>query len=296
LRPSGGGFNAMTPSTFEHTATALSVSTAIVQIALIGIILKRKMQSEFPVFLVYMTGAVVTDLALSAYVAAFGASSHRYFWLYWAFNAVLMILGFGVLSEIMKVGLKPYAGLIDLGKLLFRWAALFLLLAGGLTALATIGPTSAKCLAAVRLLERSLLMMQCGLLLLFFLFEKRLSLSWRSYPVSLALGLGTSSALVLSFSFLRVQFPAWSAVIGLADNVTYLVVALFWAVCFALPEPARRNVLDSPSKLIFQRWNEALTTYGYGGGTATVASNTVDSFLPGIEKTVDRVLARKIAN
>jgi hypothetical protein len=52
-------------------------------------------------------------------------------------------------------------------------------------------------------------------------------------------------------------------------------------------------VLDSPSRLIFQRWNEALTTYSVRGEMAFAASG-VESFLPGVEQTVDRVLARKI--
>jgi hypothetical protein len=52
-------------------------------------------------------------------------------------------------------------------------------------------------------------------------------------------------------------------------------------------------VLDSPSRLIFQRWNEALSTYTARGEIA-MAANGVNSFLPGVEETVDRVLARKM--
>jgi hypothetical protein len=55
----------------------------------------------------------------------------------------------------------------------------------------------------------------------------------------------------------------------------------------------RGNVLDSPRRLIFQRWNEALLTHTVRGEMA-FASGGMDSFLPGVEQTVDRVLARKI--
>ena len=78
------------------------------------------------------------------------------------------------------------------------------------------------------------------------------------------------------------------------ENACYFAgVVAFWSVSLARPEPAHKNVLDSPSRLIFQRWNEALVSYGNRGELA-MASNSVESFLPGVEQTVERVLARKM--
>jgi hypothetical protein len=282
----------MTVQSFERISAGLAFGTALAQTALVGILVRRRTRSDFPVFLAFNASSAAAGIMLAAYVAVYGGSSARYFWLYWGLNALVMVLGFGVLYEILKAGLKPYPALIDLGKLLFRWAGLFLLVASGLAAFATVGPTSAKCIAAVQLLDRSLLMMQCGLLLLFFLVERRLALSWRSYPVSLAIGLGIAAALDLTFSFLRARFPAWWGPIAVSDNASGLLVVLFWIGCFAQRRPERKSVLESPNRLIFQRWNETLVAHGYGnttGGTST----TMDSFLPGIERTVDRVLARK---
>ncbi|HKF21054.1 MAG TPA: hypothetical protein VKE93_05765 [Candidatus Angelobacter sp.] len=286
----------MTVQSFERISVGLSLTTAFAQAALAGMLLKRKTRSDFPVFLSFNAAAALTSFVLASYVAVSGSSSARYFWLYWGLNTLIMILGFGVLYEILKAGLKPYPGLIDLGKLLFRWAALFLLVAGGLAAFATVGPTTAKCLAAVQLLDRSLLMMQCGLLFLFFLLERRLSLSWRSYPVSLALGFGITAALDLTFSFLRARFPGWWGPIAISDNASGLLIVAFWITCFAVREPSRKSVLESPNKLIFQRWNETLIAHGYGSTMVATANAMDSSFLPGIEKTVDRILARKVVN
>jgi hypothetical protein len=136
--------------------------------------------------------------------------------------------------------------------------------------------------------------MQCGLLLLFFLFERRLGLSWRSAPVSLALGLGVTAAAGISLSFLGTHFTSWIQVLDLTEIASSFAIAIFWLACFAQPEPARKNVMDSPSKVIFQRWNEALLATAAQEKNPALAA--VDSFLPGIEKTVDRVLARKMAN
>jgi hypothetical protein len=135
--------------------------------------------------------------------------------------------------------------------------------------------------------------MQCGLLLLFFFLEKRLGLSWRNYNMSIALGLGSIAALDLCFSYLRIQFVSKIETFCTIESAFFISVLAFWAYCLTRPEPARKTVLDSPSRLIFQRWNEALSSYSVRGEMA-LAGNGVNSFLPGVEETVDRVLARKM--
>ncbi len=263
---------------------------AVVQAFIVRTLVKNKLRSDFPIFFSYNAGSVAASLVT---IAPFVYWCAQYFYVFWTLNVLLMILEFGVLFEVLVHALKPYSALIDLGKVLFRWAAVFLLLAGLLTAFATTGPGDHKLFAAVNIMQRSMRLMQCGLLLLFFSLEKRLGLSWRSYSMSIALGLGVYAAIDLSFSYLAVQRPAWSEMLDVVGNSVYLAAATLWAICLARPEPARKNVLDSPNKLIFQRWNEALASYGYGQPAAN--SSTVESFLPGIEKTVDRVLARKVA-
>lgn len=272
----------------------LTVCGALVQTFIVRVLERRKLKSEFPIFFLYCcTGILTVAVGLASYFYSFYAPSFNYYSVYWTFSFICMALEFGVMYEILVNALKPYSALIDLGKMLFRWAALFLLLAGVLTALATAGAQSSKIEAAVALVERSMRLMECGLLLLFFFFEKKLGLSWRNYNMSIALGLGSTAALDLSFSYLKVRYAAQVGTFGLIENAFFVAVVAFWSVSLARPEPAHKNVLDSPSRLIFQRWNEALVSYGNRGELA-MASNSVESFLPGVEQTVERILARKM--
>jgi len=281
-------------SALQWASIGFCAATAIVQVTIFTVLIKRKIRSDFPVFVTYVALLASFNIVLLAVVLRGGAESTQYFYAYWLLNILIMLLEFGVMYEILTSALKPYTGLIDLGKMLFRWAALFLLLVAGLTAIATTGSVTTKCLAGVDIIDRSVRLMQCGLLLLFFLFERRLALSWRSSPVSLALGLGTTAAFALSLSFVSTHLTAWEPVFDFANTAAAFGVAVFWLACFARPEPARKNVLDSPSKVIFQRWNEALLSAAAQEKNPALAA--VDSFLPGIEKTVDRVLARKVAH
>jgi hypothetical protein len=282
-------------SALEWASTFLSLGTAVVYGIIFAVIVRRKIRSDLPFFLIYVVVSIVSNLFLSAFPMWGNVRSTAYFYSWWGFYTLLMLLEFGIMYEIFSNVLKPYSGLVDLGKMLFRWAALFLLLVAAIAAFSTTGVVMTKCLAAVALIERNLRLMQCGLLLLFFLLERKLGLSWRSYPVGLALGLGVSSALSLSSTFITLHIPSLAAAFAIADSGLTFLIVLYWSFCFARTQAVAQTVLDSPSKLIFQRWNEALqSTPMTEDKNPSLA--TVDSFLPGIEKTVDRVLARKIAH
>jgi len=282
-------------SVLEWTSLAFALGGIVAYAALCCVLLRRGLRSEFPFLIGYTAFSACANLFLIAVFLRFGPESRLYFYSFWALNTPIMLLEFGVMYEVFSNVLRPFTALVDLGKILFRWAAVFLLLVAALSALATAGSGMTKCIAAVALIERNLRLMQCGLLLLFFLFERRLALSWRSHSVSLAIGLGVSAALSLSFTFIRVHLTAWAGALDLIEASSTFGIVVYWTLCFARTQPVAQTVLDSPSKLIFQRWNEALLSTPVTEDK-NPALATVDSFLPGIEKTVDRVLARKIAH
>jgi hypothetical protein len=269
---------------------AIAVVAAGVQALTLRILKQRKLRAEFPVFFRYslfcVAGCVISLIPFIFYCP-------QYFYVYWSMTAVTMALEFAVMYELLVNALKPYSALIDLGKMLFRWAAVFLVLAALLTALATAGSGSHKMVAAMELLQRTVRLMQCGLLLLFFGLEKRLGLTWRTHSMSIALGLGIYAGVDLSTTYLIDRLPAMAWSLEVLTTLVYLGAASLWAYSLAKPEPARSNVLESPRRLIFQRWNEALLTHSVRGEMAFAAGG-MESFLPGVEQTVERVLARKI--
>jgi len=274
----------------EFILIAVAISAACVQGYTLHILNLRKLRSEFPIFFRY---SAFCAAAAAVSVVPYLFFCPQYFYIYWVLTPLTMVLEFLVLYELLVSALKPYAALIDLGKMLFRWAAVFLILAALLTAFATAGTGNNKLVAATQLLERTVRLMQCGLLLLFFGLQKRLGLSWRTHSMSIAMGLGIYAGVDLSTTYLIDRLPALTGFFQVFTNLVYLGAASLWAYSLAKPEPARSNVLDSPRRLIFQRWNEALLAHTVRGEMA-FASNGVESFLPGVEQTVERVLARKI--
>ncbi len=272
---------------------ALAVVAIAVQTFTLRIINLRKLRSEFPMFFRYSAFCALGSAVTLLLFLVLDCCSAKYFSVYWVLNIGTMLLEFAVLYELLVNALKPYSALIDLGKMLFRWAAVFLVLAALLTALATAGAGANKMQAALDLLQRTVRLMQCGLLLLFLGLEKRLGLTWRTHSMSIALGLGVYAAIDLSTTYLIDRIPAHSGTFQILTNLVYVAAASLWAISLSRPEPARNNVLDSPSRLVFQRWNEVLVSTRFSPSPATSIGG-IDSFLPNVEQTVDRVLARKM--
>lgn len=269
---------------------ALAVGSAAIQASILSIIIKRKRSSECPVFVTYTGfGILLVVIGLAGYLLG---SCQEYFYISWVLGFLYVALEFGLMYEIFVNALKPYSALIDLGKMLFGWATVFLLIAATLTAFATSGSEASKLTAGMAVIERTMRLIQCGLLFLFFLFEKRLSLSWRSGNVGIALGLSVSAALDLTVSYLKAHFPAQMVAFGVVNSLAYIGVLLFWTYCIAMHRKERTSVLESPNRLIFQRWNEALISYQ--SGDVALATSSVESFLPSVERTVERVMARKM--
>ena len=269
----------------------ISVSGPVVQLLILGTMVRRRLRSQFPIFFVYTFFFLIAELV--EFWAA-GRSEEQYFYIYWSITGVGMFIGFGVLYEVFVNALRPYSALIDLGQLLFKWAAAFLILAALVTAFTTSGSEPNKLVASISLLQRIVRLMECGLLLLLVIFESRLGLSWRNHGMAIALGLGTYASVDLMVSYACSHFTGVDGILGLIDTSVYLGALVFWAVALLLPQPVRKNVLDSPSRLIFQRWNEALMATPLISRKAQPTFAPVESFLPGVEQTVERVMARKM--
>src|SRR5579864_1024317 len=155
---------------------ALALVSVAMQSAVMVLMIKRKLRATYPLFFSFLA---LNTLGVTILVPVYYFGIGQYFYVYWATNTILILVGFAVLYEVFVNILKPFSAVIDLAKMLFCWAALFLLLAAFLTAMVTSGPHAKKIVMVVNLSDRCVHLMQCGLLMLMILFEKRLNFSWR---------------------------------------------------------------------------------------------------------------------
>lgn len=271
--------------------TILGIGGVVLQIYVLVVMVQRKLRQEFPAFFNFV---LWNALSATAFQVAIRWFPSQYSYIYWSAVGVSMLLSFCIFYEVFVAILKPYSALIDLGKMLFRWAAVFLLVGSLVTALATVGAQFTKICAAILLLEHCIQLMQCGMLLLLLAFESRLGLSWKNHAMSIGLGVGTFAAWDLTTTYAVEHFPAMNPTFDVLNSVLIVAVYGFWMVAFLVKQTQRKTVLDSPSRLIFQRWNEALLATPLVTRRNQPVFAPVESFLPGVEQTVERVMARKM--
>ena len=108
--------------TSVHAVEALWIFHPVIEIPLAGIMYRRKLHRQFPVFFAYILFQVVGFAILFPLYRS--RSSTDYFFAYWIDAIACWVFGFKVIHEIFSDVFRPFPALKDMGTVLFRWAAL----------------------------------------------------------------------------------------------------------------------------------------------------------------------------
>ncbi len=224
----------------------------------LGLMLRRRVQREFPVFFCYLLFHLLdTGIAFLIY-RYLGRRSAPYFYEYWAAQAIGFGLRFAVIYEIFYHLLKPYEGLRRASTLVFRWVGVVLLVIA--IGVAIAGPSNEPvwAVAGAVVAERSINVVQCGLLVLLFLFASYFALTWRNYVFGIALGFGVIAAVELLASALATQSALFaSGVFNLLPRLSYDLAVIIWVAYLVSPEPSRVELKALPQHDL-EKWNQEL--------------------------------------
>ena len=148
----------------------------------------RRLHKTFPLFFAYTLYETLGFLArFAAYVIGPGlGTSYRY-----VFIATLVgstALRFGIIHEIVNNVFHDYPRLEAIATASMRWLTGLLLFAATMSVFYSSGTLPDNVLVVVRLLGRSVAIIQAGLLLFLFLFSRMFGLSWRSFVFGIAFG------------------------------------------------------------------------------------------------------------
>src|SRR5246127_569600 len=164
--------------------------------SLVGIMFWRKIHRTFPIFFGYIVFQILV------FAITFPLQSPRFyvifFYVYWATTAVSVILGFRVIHEVFLDVFRPYHTLRDLGSVLFTWAGLVMLMVAGVVAASTTSGTEHPLQTGIMTLQRSVRVVQCGLILFLLVFSRYLGTNWRDKSFGIALGFGAFASVELA--------------------------------------------------------------------------------------------------
>jgi hypothetical protein len=255
---------------------ALWFAHPTLQAALAAIMLRRKLHRTFPIFFAYVVFQIV------AFSLTFPLRAERFyeifFYSYWATTAVSVVLGFKVIHEVFMDVFRPYHTLSDLGSVLFKWAGLVMLMVAAVMAASVRSGGQDPLVSGILTLQRSVRVVQCGLVLFLLVFSRYLGINWRQKSFGIALGFGTIASVELSIVVLGVDRQILSSFVNM---VAFNITILTWLGYMLAKSPARDH---SSYMLRPQRWEESLNEIQH-----PVAA---DSLIPMFEGMVDRALSR----
>jgi len=261
------------------TSLCLWGAQPALQAAVAAIMWRRKLNKQFPLFFSFVV-AQVAIFALTYPLYCY-ASYKWYFWAYWSGEAFNAILSFKVIHEIFLDVFRPYHSLRDLGTPVFKWAGVVMLLVSVVIA-ASNTYTQDPVTHAVTALERSVRMVQVGLILFLILFSRFLGVSRRQYSFGISLGFGVfagTELMLLALTEGQIIHPGnYNLIYMLAYNASILV----WLTYSVLPI-VTRDV--SMNQLQTQRWERGLADL-------QPAAAVNDSLIPMFEGMVERAFSK----
>jgi hypothetical protein len=242
-----------------------------------AVMLRRKLHRTFPYFFLYVV------FQIAAFALTFPFREERFykilFFSYWSTTAVSVVLGFLVIHEVFLDVFRPYHTLRDLGSVLFKWAGLVMLMVAGVVAASVHASTTEPLVTGILTLQRSVRVVQCGLVLFLLVFSRYLGTSWRQKSFGIALGFGLFAWVELSLVALGGVFDN-QTVSSFVNMVAFNVTILTWLGYMLVKSPAR----EQAPMLQPQRWEQSLNDLQH--------PVPADSLIPMFESMVDRALSR----
>ncbi len=216
-----------------------------------------------------------------------------YFYTYWAVYIASAVTLYFICIEVFRSMLSSFTGLMRLGTVIFRWAAL----ASAIVSLVPILYMHKDVLILQDVafgLMRSVSILELCLLAFLCLSMNALRLSPRDMGFGIALGFGLMSSNDFIVGSLLARNASLTSPLQFVYESVVLGVLGTWVAYCALPEPVRKPVVMRANSTIY-RWNEIAAALGHGTQVA-VQQPANSFFLTDVEKVVDKVLTRSLQN
>ena len=269
-------------------------SCPILQLLCVYLVYRRKLLKQFAFLASYLLFLTLLNAIRFVCYSGFGLSSWTYYSVYWVGTALANIAAIAVLYELFCAAFKPFTGLQDLAKIVFKWAAGCILCVASVVFIsnaASAGGAPYHWLTlSIHDFERIVGLMQCALLIFLFIGSQHLGLSMRNRVFGFALGFGFDALCQLLVYSTLMNRGSKVALGSQLLPIAYYVSLLVWIVYLVKPEPSRESIhipLTSP----LLRWNEIALQMGHTGGKLAVV--TPEPFMPQVERLVERVLQKE---
>lgn len=241
----------------------LWIGPTLVQIAILWVMVRRLLHKKFPLFFIYTAYTISQFLILFPMYHLVNLVPG---WLYGYSRLCLVAggaaLGFGITYEIFIYVGRSYKELGSRGQTILRCTIFVLFALAIVLAQHThISSTDNPVMFTARLLERSVVLLQCGLMLGLLAFSRALHMQWQrpAFGIALGLTLYASSYLILLAINTKIGYfrPLDYGYMG-----SYHVTVLVWLYYLATPEKIAKTSNSSlPDREEFEAWSHEIERF-----------------------------------
>ncbi|HEU5234287.1 MAG TPA: hypothetical protein VFU50_15605, partial [Terriglobales bacterium] len=169
------------------------IASPILQLLCVFLLFKRNLLSQFKFLASFFVFITIKAGVLFLCYHYSSPQSWTYYSAYWVGTAMQDVFMIAVLYELFCAAFRPFAGLQDLAKVVFKWAAASIFFIGFLV-FASIPSIQGVKLTWLTLgvydFERIVRVMECALLMFLFIGSQHLGVSKRNRVFGFALGFG----------------------------------------------------------------------------------------------------------
>ena len=259
------------------TSTFLWCVQPLVQLAAAGVFWRRKLHKQYPVFFAFLL------LQACFFAVTFLARGNGliYFWAFWLSQAVNAALGFKIIHEVFLDVFRPYHALQDLGTPVFTWAGAVMILVS--VVIAASSPNEGYIvLHAILTLQRSVRVVQFGLVLFLIIFARFLGISRKQlcFGIPLGFGLFAGAELLLLASYSGQLIG--QGLFNFLNMFSYDVSMIAWFAYACWASVTREKIVNP---LRTQRWEKGI-------GELHANTATDGSLIPMFEGMVRQAFTR----
>ena len=237
----------------------LWVGPHVLQGIILFVMVRRRLHRQFPMFFLYTVFETVQFAVLfgiSRLPLHFGGGYVR---VYSVGLALSTAIRFAVIHELFRHFFRRYPALDGPGRLVLRGTIIVLLLVAIGLAVSASGNGRDMLLTATYALDRTVSVLQCGLLISLFLFSRYFVLSWRSNAFGIALGLGIFASVELAASAIRLHLGVFGdSRVNFFTMATYSCCVLIWMFYLMAPARAPGHTSKTLPEYDLEIWNHEL--------------------------------------
>ena len=242
---------------FWHNLLIIQYYSAFaLQIAIAAGMFWRRLYGQAKFFFIYIVWQTISVAVM--YVFLQRHLEWHYFYGYWINNTITVALGMAIVLEIFKRTFAPYEAIRRIARIVFVAAAGLLIIVSAIFLFYHNAEYSRPILTFFLVTERSVRIMQLGLILCLFGISRYLHLRWKNYLFGIALGFGFYALMDLVALVVRMTYGQAVAIqMNVLFGTAYCAAVVIWTVYVLQPEAAKIPIASLPSHEL-EQWDQTL--------------------------------------